>query len=369
MGREWPLVSLFSGGGGLDYGLALAGFDTRLAVEIEPYAYRTLLACKELARTLPNGHIYLSAATIHQGDVAKLSGPKARKLAGLARGEAALLVGGPPCVTFSIAGRREGLTSETGMLYRHFVRMLRAFQPEAFIFENVRGLVSAVGIDGRRSAFEMILNDLDAAGYSVTWRVVDAADYGVPQHRHRVIILGRRGRTALAFPEPTHSDRKTENEIHRKPWTTLRQALAGLPDAVPVGTEPRLRNHTAKRHSLLTQDSFRATPPGKRNETHKRDRLLWEFPAKTIRAQGKVKADGSGQKNSSHQAIHPDEPRQLTPRECARIQTFPDWYPFPENLVNAYRVIGDAVPSGLALALGDSIAVQLGLRSEVAAVG
>ena len=105
--------------------------------------------------------------------------------------------------------------------------------------------------------------------------------------------------------------------------------------------------------------SYAATLPGRRNLASMRDRLHWDEPGKTVRAQGKLKTDGSGQKNSSHQAIHPDEARQLTPRECARLQTFPDWYPFPPSLVNAYRIIGDAVPCRLAQVVGEALAMQM----------
>src|SRR5207253_4629009 len=111
---------------------------------------------------------------------------------------------------------------------------------------------------------------------------------------------------------------------------------------------------------------------GKRNDSYKRDRLRWDRPAKVIRAQGKPKPDGSGQKNSSHQAIHPDEPRQLTVRECARIQTFPDWYVLPKTFVNGYRIVGDAVPVELARILGRALRAQAepqSRKAELVAVG
>lgn len=358
-------VSVFSGGGGADYGLALAGFRTRLTVEIEPYACRTLREAQDLGRVMPDGHRYLEGVHIFEGDVADLSGPAALRLARLRAGEVDLLVGGAPCVTFSVAGKREGLTSETGRLYAHFVRLLKAFRPQAFVFENVKGLLTAMGTDGKGSAFETVLGAMKTAGYALTWRVVDAADYGVPQHRHRVIVLGRRGLRALVFPEPTHDEPMRTGFLPDVfPWRSVRDAFKDLPAAVTLGEKPRLANHVAKRHSPSVVDSFRATPPGTRNRLYQRDRLLWDEPGKTVRAQGKLKADGSGQKHSSHAALHPDEPRQLTPRECARLQTFPDWYPFPDTLVNAYRIIGDAIPCELARVIGTSIAAQLRFASN-----
>jgi DNA (cytosine-5)-methyltransferase 1 len=106
-------------------------------------------------------------------------------------------------------------------------------------------------------------------------------------------------------------------------------------------------------------ESFKETAPGKRNPRYKRDRLRWDAPAKTIRAQGKLKANGSGQRNSSHQSIHPSEHRQITVREAARIQTFPDWYVFDRTFVNGYRVVGDAVPPALAAVLGQAVRSEL----------
>lgn len=368
------VVSLFSGGGGLDYGVALAGFEARLTIEKERYACQVLRDAKQARHILPDGHAYLDGCDIWEGDVADLDGAEALRRARVHPGEAALLVGGPPCVTFSVAGRREGLTSETGQLYQHYARLLRAFAPAAFIFENVKGILTAQSAeDDGRPAFDVIRAELEqpfryvaADGmehdthYTVTWRLVDAADYGVPQHRHRVIIIGRRGDDAFAFPEPTHAHPQRLGLFSgTRSWQTVRNAFSGLPAAADLGEPAALRNHVAKRHSEEMRESYRATVPGKRNARSKRDRLLWDEPSKTIRAQGKPKADGSGQKNSSHQAIHPDDPRQLTPRECARLQTFPDWYPFPATLVNAYRVIGDAVPPELGRALGQAIAAQL----------
>ena len=106
-------------------------------------------------------------------------------------------------------------------------------------------------------------------------------------------------------------------------------------------------------------ESLEQTPPGKRNPRYKRDRLLWDAPAKTIRAQGKLKSNGSGQRNSSHQSIHPREHRQITVREAARIQTFPDWYEFDRTFVNGYRIIGDAVPPQLGTELASAMRAEL----------
>lgn len=355
------VVSLFSGGGGLDLGLELAGFETRVAVEWDPHACRTLRENAGSRRRLPTGAHYLEACEVIESDVRNVSSDELLTRARIAPGEAALLAGGPPCVSFSVAGRREGLQSDTGRLFQEYVRVLREVQPVGFVFENVKGLVNAVDESGERGgAFRTILAALRGAGYALTWRLVNAADYGVPQFRERVIILGLRGETPPAFPEPTHYDPARPQPLSAKaPWRDVWWAIGDLPPAAKPGHVPEVPNHVARRHGEAVIGSFADTLPGKRNAAYKRDRLRWNRPAKVIRAQGKPKPDGSGQRHSSHQSIHPDEHRQLTVRECARIQGFPDWYAFPSTFANGYRIVGDAVPVELARALGSVMLGEL----------
>lgn len=359
------VVSLFSGGGGLDLGLELAGFETRAAVEWEAHACRTLRENAAGETLLPTGARYLEACEVLERSVRDVTGDELLAAARLAPGEAALLAGGPPCVTFSVAGKREGLQAETGRLFEDYVRLLRDVQPAGLIFENVKGLINAVDENGERGgAFQRISAALEDAGYALTSRLVNAADYGVPQYRERVIILGLRGRRAPAFPEPSHYDPLRPQPLGTSaPWPDVRSALAGLPPAARPGEASPIPNHVARRHGDEVVRGFAATPQGKRNPAYKRDRLRWDRPAKVIRAQGKPKADGSGQRHSSHQSIHPDEHRQLTVRECARIQTFPDWYVFPATFSNGYRVVGDAVPVELARVLGEAMRRELDLAA------
>ena len=356
------VISLFSGGGGLDLGLEIAGFATLAAVEIESHACATLRENQGKPIGSADGYGFLESATIIERDVRRVPGAGLLRTAGLPKGGSSLLAGGPPCVTFSVAGKREGLMAETGMLFEEYVRILRVTRPTALLFENVKGILTAADEEGiRGGAFVRIYDALEAEGYALTWRVVNAADYGVPQQRERLIIMGRRGQKAFDFPERTHYDpeRPSRRGEEAHPWQTVADAIEDLPAAAEPGEAPVVANHVARRHSPSVAQSFAETPRGKRNNSYKRDRLRWDRPAKVIRAQGKPKPDGSGQKNSSHQAIHPDEPRQLTVRECARIQTFPDWYLLPNTFVNGYRILGDAVPVELGRALGESILAQL----------
>lgn len=362
--RAMSAISLFSGGGGFDLGVAEAGFRTRVAVEYEKFACATLRKNQALKKKISDfGHSYLDGCTIIERDIRAVSSGDILQAAHSVPGEIDLLVGGPPCITFSYAGKREGLCSATGLLYEEYIRVLRDTMPRAFIFENVKGMVTAVDEHGQAgTAFAKILSSLEESGYAITWRVVDAADYGVPQHRQRVIILGRRGPEPFTFPVPTHYDPQqvslfTRGALAR--WRTVRDAIGWLPPAVPHGSTPAVPNHVARTYTPAVIASLAATPPGKRNPMYKRDRLEWDKPAKTIRAQGKPKSNGSGQKNSSHQSIHPDEHRQLTVRESACIQSFPCWYIFDETFVNGYRVVGDAVPPMLARVLAEAVRDQL----------
>jgi DNA (cytosine-5)-methyltransferase 1 len=350
------IVSVFSGGGGLDLGLELAGFRVLAGIEADGWACWTLRQNQELRARLPNGRRYLDGAQVIERDVRRTPGRELLRRLAIAPGTLPLVSGGPPCVSFSVAGSREGLTSETGMLFEAYARLLRVLRPRAFVFENVKGLLTAAGPDGQPGgAWPTILARLGDAGYRISWRVLDAAGYGVGQHRERLIVVGLRGRRgrSFIFPDPSHGPSL------RRPWIDVATALHGLPSAAAPRGEPEIPNHVARAHNVEVERSFAETARGARNDRYKRDRLEWDRPSKVIRAQGKLKPGGRGARHSSSQAIHPDEPRQLTVRECARIQSFPDWYVFPPTHCNGYRVVGDAVPPLLARAVGDALMSQL----------
>ena len=171
------------------------------------------------------------------------------------------------------------------------------------------------------------------------------------------------GAKALSLPDSTHVDPAKLGILAQlgfaQPWTTVQDAIGDLPAPAMAGEVPVIPNHVSRSYSAEVVQSFADTMPGQRNPKYKRDRLRWNEPAKTIRAQGKPKADGSGQKNSSHQSLHPEEHRQLTVRESARIQTFPDWYVFDSSFVNGYRIVGDAVPPVLGAILAAAIRDQM----------
>lgn len=365
------VVSVFSGGGGLDLGLELAGFETLAAVEFDKWACWTLRTNQANRQLLPTGRTYLEGTHILERDIRAVTGRELLRLVDRRPGEVSVLCSGPPCVSFSFAGNREGLSTETGMLFEAYARLLRVLQPRAFVFENVKGLLTAAGVDGEPGgAWPTILARLCHAGYRIAWTVLDSAAYGVGQHRERVIVVGLRGRRGAPFCFPSATHGVAQEGPGLKPWLDVRGALAGLPRAATAVEEPEVPNHVARAHGPDVQASFAATPQGRRNDRFKRDRLRWDRPAKVVRAQGKLKRDGKS-RHSSHQAIHPDEPRQLTVRECARIQSFPDWYLFPNTHCNGYRIVGDAVPPLLGQVLGRALIAQefsiSGASEEIAA--
>ena len=358
---RFGVLSVFSGGGGLDLGLELAGFRVLAGIECDNWACWTLRTNQSQGIKLQNGRLYLDGAEVIERDIRRIPGQELLRRLQIRPGDLALMSGGPPCVSFSVAGSREGLTSETGMLFEAYARLLRVLRPRAFVFENVKGLLSAAGPDGEpKGAWPTIRTRLEEAGYRVSWKVLDAADYGVGQHRERLIVVGLRGRRGrpFAFPTATHGPDREHG------WVSLKSTLAGLPEAARPSHEPTVANHLERAHTAEVRRSFAATPQGSRNDLYKRDRLRWELPAKVVRAQGKLKPDGSGARHSSSQAIHPDEPRLLTVRECARIQSFPDWYVFPSTHCNGYRVVGDAVPPELARAVGAALLSDLPAKEK-----
>ena len=325
-----------------------------MAIESEPYAYKTLTINQAKRRQASRDRRYLQGTRIIQDDVRRVPGRRVLRELGAKPGELDVVCGGPPCVSFSVAGPRQGLGSEAGRLFEAYARMLRTLRPKAFIFENVRGLLTAVNERGEvGGAWAVISRRLEDAGYRISSALLNAADFGVPQHRERLFVVGLRGHLGepFEFPSRTHCDPTNAFEEGLHPWLTVRDAIADLPFAPVDPGEAAVLNHVARRHRPATLVSFAATPGGARNATFKRDRLRWERPATVIRAQGKPKRASTG-RHSSHQAIHPTLPRQLTVRECARIQSFPDWYEFPSTFSNGYRVVGDAVPPRLAATVG-----------------
>lgn len=379
-------VELFAGGGGLALGLHRAGFNPSAVVEWDADS------CQTLRKNWIEGMGSRPEWPVWQGDVRDM------EFAQFA-GKVALVSGGPPCQPFSIGGKHRGFLDGRDM-FPQAVRVVRAIRPQAFVFENVRGLL-------RRSFakyFSYILLQLNypeiirktsedwtehlsrleahhtggsdrGLMYRVVFRKLNAADYGVPQKRERVVIVGFRSdiREPWCFPEPSHSEdallaakwisgsywdehhvpqakraeppdelRGRLSRVEALPftarWRTVRDGIGDLPD--PRRPEAsRIPNHRFQ--------------SGARTYTGHTGSPLDE-PAKTL------KAGDHGVPGGENMLCHPNgSVRYFTVRESARLQTFPDWYQFPSSWTESMRQIGNAVPVRLGETIGRSVAETL----------
>ena len=202
-------ISLFSGAMGLDLGLEAAGIATALCIEIDKASCKTVRANRPQLPLL-------------EGDIRGISAEQALATAGLHKDAVFLICGGPPCQSFSTAGRRQSIGDPRGSLFRDFVRFIEEIRPPYFLMENVRGILSAAikhrpleqrgdqalplePAEELGSALSVILGEFARIGYTVNYKLVKAAEYGVPQIRERVIFLGSRDGQRIPFPRPTHA--------------------------------------------------------------------------------------------------------------------------------------------------------------------
>lgn len=309
------IVSTFSGCGGMDQGLKEVGYETVWANDFSEEAVDTY-------RHNLGDHIVL-------GDITKIDPFNDPTIPG-----ADLVTGGFPCQDFSMIWKRPGLDGKRGTLYQDFRDFVAAKRPKAFIAENVKGLLTA----NKKKAIKVIVEDLEAVepGYIVKPRLYNFAEYGVPQFRERVLIVGIRRDTGFDFkhPAPTHGPR---GEL---PYTTAGEALKGV-EQVPF-------NNNHMRQMPRTREILKRIPEGgnfadipkddpyyvKGMISHVYRRLDRNEPSKTLIAGG-----GGGT-----WGYHFTEPRALTNRERARIQSFPDDFEFLGSNTEVRRQIGNAVP-------------------------
>ena len=375
-------ISLFSGAGGLDLGLDNVGFTTLVKVERDKNARRTLAANREHS-SLPGFELL--------EDVNDLTGEDLLTAAGVRRGGLDLLSGGPPCQPFSTAGNRRSVVDPRGSLFGRYLQLVGELEPRFFILENVRGVLSAAlkhrpldrrGIGHTPLEPDEQLGSLlsrvilptieDALGYQVAFGLVNAADYGVPQVRQRVIFIGSREHELGDAGRPPALDELLSQTHAKTPtqglprWQTLGDALEGL-----VEKEPEYSRYSQARALV-----FSHIPPGA-NWRYIRDnfpddylklvmggaysssggkvgfwrRLSFSEPCPTLPGSPIQKATS---------LCHPQETRPLSVKEYARIQQFPDDYNFQGSTSAKYLQIGNAVPMGLAQAVGSAVVRLIG---------
>jgi DNA (cytosine-5)-methyltransferase 1 len=348
------VISLFTGAGGLDLGLEAAGFVTRVALEFDPVAVRTLRANV--------------AWPIIEADIHRVSSARLLEEAGLAEGEADLLVGGPPCQPFSksaywATGDSRRLDDPRASTLEQYLRVLRDTKPKAFLLENVPGL----GYQGKDDGLRLLTNVIDVmnhdvgTNYRISASVLNAAHYGVPQERERLFILGQRDGIAFSFPPRTHRtvgelDSDQLSMLDLKPAVTAWDALGDLHED---GDEPALEMG-GKWAELLP-----SIPEGLNylHHTERGDglplfgwrRRFWNFLLKL--AKDRPSWTITAQPGSATGPFHWNN-RRLSRRELCRLQTFPDHFNVTGSLREAQKQIGNAVPSALAEVLGQAMAEQ-----------
>ncbi len=323
------LMDLFSGAGGFTLGFAQAGFVPIFSVEID----------KDAASTYEtNFGVHCRKDDIN--DIRTFPG-------------ADVIIGGPPCQGFSNLGSHIP-NDPRNQLWRHYIRAVKDACPLVFVVENVPPLLKSE--EGRE-----LMRQARKLGYRVEGRVLNSADYGVPQIRKRTIIIGSRT-SVVKFPEPTHVDPGKRDSLtrHRLDWTTVRQAIGDLP-LEPTDTSL----HLGRNPTPMSLERYRHIPPGgnrwnlpvelmpecwkkkTKGGTDLFGRLQWDEPCVTIRTEFFKPEKG--------RYLHPEAHRPITHREAARIQGFPDGFAFKGSKTGIAGQIGNAVPVKFAHAIAKSV--------------
>lgn len=396
--RKFTMIDLFAAPGGLSLGFEMAGFKPVLAVDIDPKGMLTY------SRNFPDSEVVVA-------DIRKLESREIMRRAGISPGDIDVIVGGPPCQGFSTIGRvkiaslvREGvwdlknqhprfIDDPRNALYKEFVRIIRELQPAVFVMENVPGMMSYRNGEIVRE----IIEDFEKIGYRTEARVLNAVRFGVPQVRKRIFFIGTRiPDLPIIWAQPTHGEPAdscaslehfVEDRTKLKPPVTVWEAIGDLPDPVPgragladvrldYDREPfsdyqrwaregadGVHNHIARQHSRRDIEVFsmmgegqwwRDLPPevkklyGYRDDIFhdKMKRLRRDRPSWTVVAH--LYKDG-------YMYIHPTQPRSITVREAARLQSFPDRFVFCGSRTDQFKQVGNAVPPLLAKGVAEAV--------------
>lgn len=349
------IISLFSGAGGLDYGFEAAGFVTSVCVEMDKWSCKTLR--------------HNRSWTVIEDRIENITSQEILDKANLKKGEASLLIGGPPCQPFSKSsywfnGDTRRLDDPRANTLEHYMRVLNDTLPKAFVLENVFGLAYKGKDEGLRfleNALELV-NKNNSVNYSFSWKVLNAADYGVSQIRERVFIVGHIEGKEFSFPSKSfHNPAKVQSQKslfeETQPYRTAWDAIGDLDN---LENTPNTSEVGGKWGELLAnippgENYLYHTERGKGSNIFKWRSRYWSFllklhpdkPSWTIQAQP----------GTSIGPFHWNN-RRLTMREMARIQTFPDDVEILGGISNVQKQLGNAVPSALAEVLGREIKRQ-----------
>lgn len=360
----YKVVDLFAGVGGLSYGFAHdPDFEIIAANEIlEPMA-------EAYSKNHPSVKMY-------NKDIKDFSIEDLTRDLGVKQGDIDIVVGGPPCQAYSTVGRRL-IDDPRGKLFQEYYRILKELRPQLFVFENVKGLLSMQ----KGELIRTIISLFESIGYHMQKRVLNAADYGTPQTRERVILVGTLDKRPFIYPKPTHYNPELGIPVDKKlkPYITLGEALGDLPSMqtgeqrFQYASEPQndyqrlmranasseIQEHEVPKNGAKLIALMKALPDGGSPKDIPEElrpssgfancycRLWWNRPSTTItRNFGCV---------SSTRCVHPRDPRPLSTREAARLQGFPDDYIFCGKREDKHLQIGNAVPTFLSGAIKDSV--------------
>lgn len=347
-------ISLFSGAMGLDIGLMQAGIKIEIGQDFDAYCVQTMIA---------NGHKGIL------GDIRDISPESLLRETNMKTGEPFLVCGGPPCQPFSTAGKRLGINDPRGSLFRDFVRMIDVIRPRFFVMENVKGLMSALlkDADGKNTetkVLDIILDEFRKLNYKTVYGVLDAVNYGVPQFRERFVLIGSRDNENIFLPVPTHFH-VHQNSNYR--WRTLGDTIRDLENVegeCGAFSESRLKylkmipeggNWKNLPEEIMREAMGGAFHSGGGKVGFYR-RLSYSQPSPTVVTSPVQKAT---------MMCHPTKDRPLSVAEYARIQQFPDDWNFIGNMSSKYKQIGNAVPIGLAKAIGEMLVSVANSEHEV----
>lgn len=380
--EQYRVLSLFSGGMGLDLGLESTGrFKIVACIEKEAAFCETIRQNRDAGR-LPKELRVLEA------DLSKLDPKEALDELGIDPSSIDVVVGGPPCQSFSTAGRRGTTQDPRGTLLWDFLRFVSYVEPKFFLMENVRGLLSAAlkhrpiaerpakggaplsEEEEPGSVVRLFAKDLSNinGGYHLDIFEVNAVNYGAPQLRERALFIGNRFGRLVEFPAPTHGANQTSKSqedlfvpINLLPWRTLGEALEGLDDPSPqiMDFSPRKKGFLAM---VPEGSNWRSLPEEVQRESMGRAwhakggrsgwwrRLTFDLPCPTLVTMPN---------HASTSLCHPRETRALSIREYARIQEFPDNWQFSGTLSKQYVQVGNAVPTRLGRVAGEVLSNEL----------
>lgn len=379
MMKKIKIIDLFSGVGGLSYGFANDdNFEIIAANEI----------LSDMAKAYELNH---PKVKMYCKDIKDFGFKDLQNDFNIKKGEINLVIGGPPCQAYSTVGKRL-IDDPKGKLFQEYYRILKEIEPRGFVFENVKGLLSMQ----KGELFKAIIFLFESLGYKVKFKILNSANFGVPQIRERVIIIGTKLKQDFNYPEPTHYNPGEKTSLFSsdfKPYLTLSEAISDLPfiksgeEQFEYSSEPKndfqklmrknasekVMDHNAPKNNENLIKIMESLPDGgtprdlpeelrpKSGFANTYCKLWWNRPSPTITRNLSTP--------SSSRCIHPKASRPLTTREGARIQCFPDKYIFYGSRSSKNLQIGNAVPTFLSVALKNAIKKHFEKKENLMSTG